>query len=401
MHRVRILHKTIFLELLWPFGLTILVFLAIFLMMRMLELTEYVVNYRVGLVPVVRLLLYSMPYFLTFVIPMAVLLAVILTFLRMSADSEVTAVRAGGGSLTFFLPPVMLFCLLATLLTAYMCVVGLVWGRLATKDLLLSVARRNIEIGIRERTFNDQFSGVVLYAGRVDPKKLLLHDVYIEDRKTPGVTTIIVAGRGKLFSEPEKNLWMLRLTDGLFNQVDDRAHIVHSGTFTTYDLMLDLKNMISPVRTSGPKDEEEMTIPELLDFIHTWPKRDDLYWLAKIQLQKKASIPFACMVMGFLAIPLGVVSRVSRKSFGVGLALGCFLLYYLILAAGEVFGEAGKYPPLIGMWMPNLVLFGIGLTLFVGEQNDRQVFAVRWAKAAAWRLRERRERRLGRAGTQE
>lgn len=395
MHRVRILHKTIFFELLWPFALTILVFLAVFLMMRMLDLTEYVVNYRVGLRPVVRLLLYSMPYFLTFVIPMAVLLAVLLTFLRLSADGEVTAVRAGGGSLFFFLPPVMLFCILAASVTAFIGTTGLPWGRMATKALLLDVARRNIEIGIRERTFNDQFSGVVLYAGKVDSKKLTLGDVYIEDRKTPGVTTIILSGKGKLFSEPDKNLWLLRLSDGVFNQVDDRDRLVHSGRFATYDLLLDLKSMISPVRTSGPKDEEEMTITELIDFINTWPKRDDLYWLAKIQLQKKASLPFACVVLGFLAMPLGVVSRVSRKSFGVSLALGCFLLYYLILAAGEVFGEAGRYPPVIGMWMPNLVILALGLVLFFGEQNDRPVFAVRWVRSLGWRLRARRERKTG------
>ncbi|MBU4419730.1 MAG: LptF/LptG family permease, partial [Proteobacteria bacterium] len=60
-----------------------------------------------------------------------------------------------------------------------------------------------------------------------------------------------------------------------------------------------------------------------------------------------------------------------KRAFGLGLGLIFFLLYYLMLSAGWVFGEAGFYPPLIGMWMPNIVTAGIGLYLFVKTANDR------------------------------
>jgi lipopolysaccharide export system permease protein len=50
-----------------------------------------------------------------------------------------------------------------------------------------------------------------------------------------------------------------------------------------------------------------------------------------------------------------------------------FLIYYLMLSAGSVFGEAGLYPPAVGMWVPNVVTGGLGLFLLVRANNDRPV----------------------------
>ncbi|MBC8463458.1 MAG: LPS export ABC transporter permease LptF, partial [Deltaproteobacteria bacterium] len=54
-------------------------------------------------------------------------------------------------------------------------------------------------------------------------------------------------------------------------------------------------------------------------------------------------------------------------------ALGMFffLLYYFLLSAAWVFGEVGLYPPLIGMWVPNLLMGGVGLCLIVWTAKER------------------------------
>ena len=72
-------------------------------------------------------------------------------------------------------------------------------------------------------------------------------------------------------------------------------------------------------------------------------------------------------------MPLGIQSRQAKRSFGVGLGLIFFLFYYLLLSTGFVFGEAGIYPPAIGMWVPNVVLGGMGLYFLVKTANDRPV----------------------------
>ncbi|MFW5637552.1 MAG: LptF/LptG family permease, partial [Thermodesulfobacteriota bacterium] len=71
---------------------------------------------------------------------------------------------------------------------------------------------------------------------------------------------------------------------------------------------------------------------------------------------------------------LGVQSKSARTSFGLGLGLFLFLLYYLMLSAGLVLGEAGVYPPVIGMWAPNIVTGIIGVYLLVRTVKGRPIY---------------------------
>ena len=69
-------------------------------------------------------------------------------------------------------------------------------------------------------------------------------------------------------------------------------------------------------------------------------------------------------------MPLGVQSMTMGRSFGLFTGIMLFMLYYLILSIGSVFGETGAYPPIIGMWMPNIVLGSIGLYIYMKVANE-------------------------------
>jgi len=92
-----------------------------------------------------------------------------------------------------------------------------------------------------------------------------------------------------------------------------------------------------------------------------------------VEFHKKFSIPFACIALGILAVPLGVQSSSTRKSAGLGIGLIAFLMYYLLLSAGLVFSEAGNISPVIGMWMPNFIMGSLGIYLLIKIANDRPV----------------------------
>jgi lipopolysaccharide export system permease protein len=77
--------------------------------------------------------------------------------------------------------------------------------------------------------------------------------------------------------------------------------------------------------------------------------------------------------MGLLAVPLGIQARNSKKAFGIGLGLFFFLLYYILLSVGTAFGENGSYPPVIGMWMPNVILGGFGIYLLILSAKEKTV----------------------------
>jgi lipopolysaccharide export system permease protein len=140
--------------------------------------------------------------------------------------------------------------------------------------------------------------------------------------------------------------------------------------FQTYDMKLELKNPTESIQ-NGPKDEEEMSIPELRRYIkENASKKNAQYYLTLMELHKKFSMPLACFALGLLALPLGIQSRLAKRSFGVGLGMFFFIIYYMLLSAGWVFGEAGVYPPWIGMWVPNILMGSIGAALLVLTANE-------------------------------
>ena len=88
-----------------------------------------------------------------------------------------------------------------------------------------------------------------------------------------------------------------------------------------------------------------------------------------MELQKKFSLPFACLVMALVGLPLGIHTKRGR-SWGVAVALVVFLAYYLLLSAAWSFGESGYYPPFVGMWVPNVVFGLLGVLMFRRELKE-------------------------------
>ncbi len=371
--RIRsIIDRYIFKEMIPPFVINLVFLTFVFLMTKILDITNLIVNYRIGLGKIILMLIYSMPFFLRFVIPMSIMMSALLTFLRLSGDNEIVALKASGMSIYRLIPPVLFFCMLGWLLTSFMAIYGLPWGRMSLKELSFKVASSNMGIGLKERTFNDSFKGVMLYVNKIDLKNKLLINVFIEDQRNQDVVSTVVAPEGKLLSDPENMTFYLRLYNGTINQVSLENRTANTINFSNYDISLDLKRIIAAAR-SGAKDEEEMSLTELRQAIKNTKKKNDQYYLTLMEFHNKFSIPFSCFVFGLLGAPLGIQSKSSRRSYGLGLGLIFFFFYYLLLSAGWVFGEAGVYPPLIGMWVPNIVMGGIGLFLLVRVANERPV----------------------------
>lgn len=383
-----IINRYICKEMILPFVINTVFFTFIFLMTKILDITNLIVNYRISISTVLLMLVYSMPFFLEFVIPMSVMIAVLLTFLRLSSDNEMIAIKAAGMNIYGLLVPVFLFCLIGCLLTGFMTIYGLPWGKVSFKELAFKAATSNVNVGLKERVFNDSFKGVMLYMNKIDLKNNTLIDVFIEDQRTKNIVSTVIAPKGELLSEPNKLVFRLRLFNGTINQVDLKSRSVHSIIFDTYDINLDLKRAVSAAK-GVLKDEEEMSLSELRQYLKDATIKDDQYYLTLMEFHKKFSIPFACFALGLLALPLGIRSRPAKQSFGLGLGLVFFLAYYLLLSAGWVFGEAGVYPPVIGMWVPNIVMGGIGLFLLVRTANERPIKIDSFLNLFNWHRRRR------------
>jgi len=368
----------------------VLFFTFIFLMAELIQITNWIVNYNISLPTILRMILYQTPYFLIFVIPLSIMITVLLTFLRLSSENEILAIKSGGISLYALLTPVFAFCFIGSALTIFMTLYGQSWGRSALRDLTYEVVSANIDIGLKERTFNDSFNGVTIYVNEIDLKNKKLVDVFIEDSRNPDKVNTVIAPTGKIFNDPRNSITHLKLFNGSIHQTNLQQKTAHSILFDTYDISLETQGASSQ-NEKKPKRPKEMTIVELSRYVHDSHVEDADYFNAKLELHRRFSIPFGCFVLGLLAVPLGVQSKSAKRSFGLVLGLVFFLFYYLMMSLGKVYGETGAYPPIIGMWLPNLVIGGVGVYFFRRTANERtlkfdriyaglQKFISRWSR---------------------
>ena len=90
-----------------------------------------------------------------------------------------------------------------------------------------------------------------------------------------------------------------------------------------------------------------------------------------VEINKKYSIPVACLVFVLVGVPLGIMSR--RGGFGVAatLSLGFFILYWACLIGGEKLADRDIVQPFIGMWIANVLIGIVGgyLTIRIGRET--------------------------------
>ncbi len=82
----------------------------------------------------------------------------------------------------------------------------------------------------------------------------------------------------------------------------------------------------------------------------------------EVEVQKKFSIPAACLVFVLVGAPLGIQSRKSGIAVAF-LSILFFVFYYLCLAGGEELADRRLLSPWIAMWTPNIVIGAVGLVL--------------------------------------
>ncbi len=114
----RILNSYIIKEIAFPFFMSLLILTFILLIGKILQLMDLMINKGVDFLSIVKLILYLMPSFLTFTIPISLLISVLMAFGRLSGDSEIVVMKASGVSLYQLVQPVLFVAVTAALVTS-------------------------------------------------------------------------------------------------------------------------------------------------------------------------------------------------------------------------------------------------------------------------------------------
>jgi len=352
----RILSLYIIREISSLFLLGIVIFTLVLLMGRLIKLMELVVSRGVPLADVCKMILYLIPSFLIYTIPMAFLLAVLLAFGRLSADNEIIVIKASGISLYQVMPPVIFCALVAVTLAFCVTAVGAPWGNSAFKELSLKVLTKNIAATIREKTFWDDIPDVVMYTDHYEEQSRQLKGVVIHDGRNRSRPMTIFARNGVISGESGNNALLLSLQNGSIHIVGESGsyRLVHFGE---YSMTVGNKENNTP----KARNESDLSLPDLIRQMADSATPAALRLRHRIEFHSRFTFPFASFVFAILAVPLGIQNRRAGKSGGFAISIFIILSYYVVMSVAKTFPEKGLLPSSIALWLPNLLFLGIGL----------------------------------------
>lgn len=384
----RILHRYVLREILVPFVFGLSIFTVVLLIARLLKLIELVVTRGVPLGNVARIFVYIMPSFLEVTVPMAMLLAILVALGRMSADSEIVALRSSGLSLYQLLPPVAVVVGLATLATAALTLYARPWGNRSLRTALYDIARTRATAGLKAQVFNDEFPGLVIYTERIDSTTDTLSHVLISDERDPNERNRIFAREAGMISDPEAQTVTLRLRDGFIHTLGAPGEAQYQTDFQFYDVNLDLRAALAGARRREAPPNE-LTLGELQRAIEAKRALGQRFDAELVEYHRNFSIPFACVVFGLVAVPLGVQPVRAARSRGFALSLALIFTYYVLLSAGQALAEQGLVPAVAGLWLPNVVFTLLGAALFRRAAREAPLLRLDGLHAALGALRSR------------
>lgn len=344
------------------------IFTFFLIMNSLFVLSDFIIEYRIGLIKVLKLLVFLLPSTVAVTVPMAVLVGILLTYSRLVQDNEYGGMQACGISIKSISSPSILLSLLTALIMIVFNNTILPSFNLKYKKLYYEIVKKRAGIVIQQHTFINDFDNYIFYIGEKDNKNDVLKNIIVFVKQTQhSPVKVILSKHGELISDQDSLRISLKLKEG-FAQVlsANQPTKLSQMFFDTNFVELDVKGILRNKNTSDNlKSTREMNFFELVAEAKKGDKStEDKHWIW-MEMHKKFSLPFACVVFAISGIPLGLITRKGGRLMGISLSLVLIFIYYIFLIIGQNYGYRGKMDYFLAAWLPNIVLTLLGVVFFI------------------------------------
>ncbi len=396
---MRILSRAIFREIFTSASLGTLLFIFVLFLRTLERLSALLVKTSAPPPVVAKLLLYALPSTIPFALPLGVLVGILIGLSRMSADSEITAMRAAGISSTSVARPVLLFSFFALVLTA----LASLWLTPLSLHLESKVARNfaaaQLTGNIESRIFDEQFPNTVLYVSDVktEANQIIWHKVFIAD-VTPADELqhqgkdrgegprVIVAEEAIPHADEPNNRIILDMRDVRTSERDKEGKVITTAAPAQIEALQAQKQEDFQIN----KNVQEMDTGPLYKRVY---RQHDLsheeYVYAAIELHQRFALPLACVLLGLVGIPLGVSSQKGGKSAAFILTVALAFLYYLGFSALIGLARNGSLPVPVAVWTPDTAFLIAGIVLLSRLEKPGDRDPIGWFKSFAQKIARR------------
>ncbi len=361
---VRLLDRYIVREILPPFAIALVVFTFVLIIPFIIELAEELIAKGVAWPVILRLMITLVPASLGLAIPMALLLGILVAFGRLSSDREVVVLMACGVSPFRLLRPVMILALSAAAGDVYVLARAIPDANQAHREITLGIVADRAEGQVRAREFFDDFPNTVLYVREI-PLEGGWQDVFAADMKDAAQPIVYVARRGRMLIDRQARTIEMVLEDGA--QHTTKASDPATYEMVRFDQVIVSLDPQSVFQNTLPRGYREMTIPELRSSIRELQHNNLPFHNPVMEIHKKFSIPFACIVFTLVGVGLGVSNRKDGKLASFVLGIAVIFTYYVIMFTSEAMTKGALMPAWLAMWVPNVLLGAAGIALLLSR----------------------------------
>jgi LPS export ABC transporter permease LptG/LPS export ABC transporter permease LptF len=360
---VRILTRHILGEILSHALIGCALFTFILFMKELPHILEMVVRNSSTFTSVMEVVVFSLPNFFIFTIPMAVLVGVLLGLSRLAGDSEIVAMRASGLGIGYFVRVASIVAAAGTLLGLGNSIYVVPRASQAILDLQKAlVSQASYEI--QPRVFDEDFRNFVLYVqdvipgtGAVNWRNVFMAD--ISDPNSPKITTAasatVVSDSSLDRSGPEL---LMQLRNGTEDELEGQPQLSNTSTFDVTN-----RPFVSSQQNEGHLGRLDTFIQAMsMDELRTRSHGPDGKRFL-LEINKRFSYPAACLVLMLVGVPLGVTSRRGGKSSAMVAALALVISYYSLSLIGNALGRQNWIPAFLAVWSANLLFAAGGIFL--------------------------------------
>jgi len=358
---MKILSRYILRLLLFPFLLSLILLTFILLLGKLAELADMVIKRGVSAGDILSLLAYLLPSLLSYALPMALLISVLLVLSQLTHDKELLAIRSSGISLLPVLMPVLWLSFFVAILSLYINVNLAPLGLCKAGDIVQKITSGNPTALLQERVVLEDFPGYRVYIERIRASKI--YGIHIWELPTSdSFPTRIWAKEGQILSSDPHTLTLI-LKYGVSEQINpENPDKYLRSYFKSRKISLPLA-LSKRERQKRPK---EMTQSELARYIGEYSALSMNIFPYLVEFEKRLSLSFAPVAFALIALPLGIRMGGGRAN-ALSIALGLILVYYALFLAFQNICQRGTISPRISLWLPNILIGSVGAFLTFRE----------------------------------
>jgi lipopolysaccharide export system permease protein len=345
-------------KILFSFFLIFTSLLFVFYIIDMVELVDDIFQNNVAFSYLFKYIFYNTPEILSFIFPVSILTAVLLTFSLMSKNNEIIAVKVSGISLYRLSLPAVLIGIFISLVFFLIQEEITPTANKRAREILNVIHNREVRTERKETKFWDLGTNKEIYFCNFIEKKtnkiINFNIIHMDDQFS--VKKRVSAKAAGWVSRNE-----LILENG-FERDYENNFPVNFKSFERKKIRVEEGEDLFTIKVAS---SQYMNIKELREYIKYLQKNRSETGKYEAKLYYKYAFPFSSLIMVLIAIPFSFIMGSRGALFGIGMAVGISMVFWFVFAVFSALGSASILSPFISAFGPLFIFVAVSTYLFI------------------------------------